>query len=175
MKTTALILTIAALSISPCAYSQDAPAEKPVFRAPFTLNLKVDDTHYWQEKVEPVPYVAEGDIYLFIGESFGINVKVVDDKVLQIVYQPDLSKADVQFKFTQEQSKDSLMSLLIIQNNTKHVLYFDAVMTKPDDKNFYNTSIVPVPAGLKDFESWPHPIVQLALRNLRFTDDKAHT
>ena len=70
---------------------------------------------------------------------------------------------------------DKPMMMLIIQNKSKRKLFLDALMTTPADKEIHKTSIAPIPPGLSDYESWPHPIVQLVLRNFRFTEkDSSH-
>ena len=48
-----------------------------------------------------------------------------------------------------------------------------ALTTVPGKKEIYKTSIMPIEARLSDFESWPHPIVQLVLRNFRLSDKRA--
>ena len=71
-------------------------------------------------------------------------------------------------EFTQEVAADSkAMMMLHIHNNTKLTLDMDALMTMPDRKGVTKTTIIPIPAGLSSFESWPHPIIQLVLRNIR--------
>ena len=83
----------------------------------------------------------------------------------------DAAKADVWLIFRQDKMKDDKpMMMLIIQNKSKHKLFLDALMTVPESKGILKTSIVPVEPGLSDFESWPHPIVQLVLRNFRFSE-----
>jgi len=62
------------------------------------------------------------------------------------------------------------MMMLVIRNNLKRRLYLDALMTVPDKKGIYKTRLLPVEAGLSNFESWPHPIVQLVVRNLRLSE-----
>jgi hypothetical protein len=145
------------------------PAD-PVFREPFTLKLHVDKEHYYEERFEKrIPFVVDNDIYLFSGEKFGINLTVADDQVVGVSYQPNIEKADVYFTFSQEVEKNgNAMMMLIIQNKTKQTLRMDALMTVPNKQGIYKTSIVPIQGGLSDFESWPHPIVQLVLRNVRF-------
>ncbi|MGC2628034.1 MAG: hypothetical protein WA269_14485, partial [Candidatus Udaeobacter sp.] len=66
--------------------------------------------------------------------------------------------------------QDGKGMMLIIQNKSKHTLLLDALMTVPGRKDVQKTSIVPIEAGLSDYEAWPHPIVQLVLRNPRFPD-----
>ena len=79
-----------------------------------------------------------------------------------------MKKADVTLKFTQElQADGTAMMLLTIHNNTKQTLNVDALMTVPEKKEIAKTTILPIQPGLSGFESWPHPIVQLVLRNIR--------
>jgi hypothetical protein len=143
---------------------------EPAFRAPFSLKLHVDNEHYYEQKFDRVPYVADGDVYLFAGEAFGINVTVAGDQLAGITYQPDPAKADVEFKFTQEKSPDGFMMLLVTRNKLKRKLFFDAQMTIPAKTEIYKTSVLPVEPNLSNFESWPHPIVQLVLNNFRFSE-----
>lgn len=113
-----------------------------------------------------MPYVADNVVYIFAGESFGVTVTLNGDDITGISYQKDAGKADIAFKFSQE--KKSMM-FLVIKSKLKRRLFLDALMTVPQKKGVYKTSILPVEAGLMNFESWPHPIVQLELRNFRFT------
>jgi hypothetical protein len=141
-----------------------------VFREPFTLKLRVDKDHYYEERYEKrIPYVSENDVYLFSGESFGINLNLKGDEVAEIVYQPDITKAEVWFTFSQPKELAPGAMMLVIQNKLKRVLHMDAV---PGQKGIYKTSILPIEAGLSDYESWPRPIVQLVLRNVRLSDSQ---
>jgi len=142
--------------------------EDIVFREPFTLKLRTDKDHFYEEKFDRIPYVHDGDVYLFKDDEFGLTLDIQDNAIHGIKYQPDLQKADVTLKFTQEMSDDgTAMMMLVIKNNTTETLHFDALMRVPDEKGCAETSILPVPPGLSDFESWPEPIVQLVLRNIR--------
>ncbi|MDH4263656.1 MAG: hypothetical protein OEV78_11485 [Spirochaetia bacterium] len=143
-------------------------AEDSIFREPFTLNLHIDKEHFYEEKFEKIPFIHDGDIYLFKGDEFGLNLDIQDNSIRTVKYQPDVKKADVTLKFTQEVQPDgTAMMMLHIHNNTKHILNVDALMTMPGRKDIAKTSILPLQPGLSGFESWPHPIVQLVLRNIR--------
>ena len=48
---------------------------KLVLRDPFLLNINVHIPSYYEQKMAKIPYVYKTDIYLFSGESFGINGK----------------------------------------------------------------------------------------------------
>jgi hypothetical protein len=170
----ALISCVICLCITVAQTQQPArPAQQDVVvREPFTLKLPVDKTHYYEERYErKVPYVFENDVYLFNGEKFGIKVTTSGNEIAAIRYEKDVSKADVTFEFKQDKDiEGSLMTLLLIENKLPRRLYLDALMTRPDKKEIFRTSILPVDAKLFNAESWPHPIVQLVLRNFRFSE-----
>ena len=146
------------------------PAKDTVFREPFTLKLHIDKEHFYEEKIGKIPFVHDGNVYLFKGDEFGLTFDIQTNSIRTVKYEPDVKKTDVTLKFTQEIQPDgSAMMMLHIHNNTKQTLNMDALMTVPDKKAVAKTSILPVQPGLSGFESWPHPIVQLVLRNIRIT------
>ena len=161
-----LLLTSALTSVGQTNRSLQSTTNTIVLREPFTLTLPVDKEHYYEQKFGKTPYVLDGDVYLFKGDEFGLVFNI--DKVK---YEPLLDKSDVTLKFTQETAKDgAVMMMLVIQNHSKRKLFVDAVMTVPGKPRTIETSILPIEAGLSGYESWPHPIVQLVLRNLRFQE-----
>ena len=169
---TALVVVV--MLSSPCRsqlHSEPHVAAKkqPVFRSPFVLKLHVDNERSYEERFEHIPYVAENEVYLFAGETFGINVTIARNGFSKVTYQPEPAKADVEFKFTQEKSATGFMMLLVIQNRLKHSVSLDALMTVPGDKGIHETSVLPIGPGRSNTESWPHPIVQLMLKNLRLS------
>jgi hypothetical protein len=176
----AIAVVVAAVVFSAVAYGQapgdgaqgvaPSAAPEPVFRSPFSLRLAVDKDHYYEQKFDKVPYVADNDVYLFAGDAFGINLVVADGKVTGIVYQPDTKKADVLLRFSQEKSKSGNMMMLVVQSKLKQKLFYEALMTVPQKDGIYKTNMLPVEAGLVSYESWPHPIVQLVLKNFRFSE-----
>jgi hypothetical protein len=164
-------VVIGIVALLPCLIPLDgAPQEVPVFREPFLLKLHIDDEHYYEEKFGRVPYVLNNEVYLFAGETFGINVIVAQNQPSRISYQPNPAKADVQFKFAQEKSTNGFTMQLVIRNKLKRTLFLDGRMTVPSKKEIYETGILPVKPSLRNVESWPHPIVQLVLRNFRFSE-----
>lgn len=169
-KLVALIIAASLLSSVCHAQLKSATEEEPVFRAPFTLKLGVDNERYYEERFDRVPYVAENDVYLFVGESFGLRLRIVGDEIFRVTYEGDLAKADVELKFTQKKSSSGLIMLLVVRNKLKRKLYLDALMTVPGKKGVLKTNVLPVEPKLSNFESWPHPIVQLVLRDLRFSE-----
>jgi hypothetical protein len=142
-----------------------------VFREPFTLKLHVDKEHYYEQAFLKIPFVYQGDVYLFKGDAFGIDLDITNGTIRGISYQADTNKAAVTLRFTQEVREDGdLMMLLVIKNQTNRELFVDALMTVPEKETARETSILPLRPGLVGYESWPHPIVQLVLRNIRLQE-----
>lgn len=169
----AVALVVAALALSSACFPQakSTTQEEPVFRAPFKLKIHVDDERYYEQSFDRIPYVSGNDVYLFSGESFGINVTATENEISRIAYERNPAKAGVELRFTQEKSKNGWMMMLVIRNKLKHRLYLDALMTVPGKEEILKTNVLPVEPNLSDFESWPHPIVQLVLRDFRFSEE----
>jgi hypothetical protein len=174
MKLLCLILAAAITTTHGVCEDQTRPQANTndvTFREPFTLKLHVDKEHYYEEIFPKIPYVYQDDVYLFKGDAFGIDLLITNGMIRGISYQADTNKAAVSFKFTQEvEANDDAMMVLVIKNNTGRKLFIDALMTVPKKTRPQRTSILPVEPGLAGYESWPHPIVQLVLRNIRWTE-----
>jgi len=143
-------------------------ADEVVFREPFSLRLHLDKEHYAQYPIGKVPFVHNGAVYLYNGESFGLRVDVENGVVKSLGYTPDAAQADVSLDLRQNIKADgSSMMLLTIVNHTKYKLDMQALMVTPNSKQPAATSIIPIEPGMTNFESWPHPIVQLVLHKLK--------
>lgn len=159
------------LLLSVCfSHTKNATEEERVFRAPFKLKLHVDGERYYEQSFDGIPYVSGNDVYLFSGEAFGINVTATENEISRIAYERNPAKADVEVRFTQEKSESGWMMMLVIRNKLKHRLYLDALMTVPGKEEILKTNVLPVEPNVSNFESWPHPIVQLVLRDFRFSE-----
>ena len=153
-----LLSTLLFLSSVAITLAADDPAQKPaedtVFREPFTLKLQIDKEHFYEEKIGKMPFVHNGDVYLFKGDEFGLNLVIQDNSIRAVKCQPDVKKADVTLKFTQEVvANGTAMMMLQIHNNTKHILDVDALMTVPNKKGIAKTSVVR-PTLLYIWKSW---------------------
>ncbi len=65
-----LVMIMLAIAGTPCL--AEAPpaghAAAPVLRKPFTLRLKLDSDHYYEEKfTRDIPYVQDNSVYMFAG------------------------------------------------------------------------------------------------------------
>lgn len=164
-----VVMTSLACAGTPSAAHPQVPGDPaaPVLRQPFTLQLRLDKDHYYEEKfTRRIPYVRDDSAYLFSGESFGLKLGIVDGKVSSVAYVKDAAGADVELDFRQFVAGDGLgMMMLTIKNNLKLTLYVDADMTNPGDKNVYGTAIRPIKPGQRSVESWAQPIIELRLHN----------
>jgi hypothetical protein len=168
------VLCVATIT-SVSAQTAAAKSHGPVVREPFTLKLKVDKEHYYEERFDRrIPYVSENEVYLFLGDKFGVNITVRNDRIAEVRYQPDAAKADVWFRFEQPpELPGGLGMTLAIENKMKHGVSMEGLMSVPNKKEVLKTSILAVKAGKNGLETWPHPIVQLVLGNLQLTKDSA--
>jgi hypothetical protein len=165
------LVTATLVLLSACfSQTKSATEDERVFRAPFKLKLHVDDERYYEQSFDRIPYVSGNDVYVFVGEAFGINVTATENEISHIAYERNPAKADVELRFTQEKSQNGWMMMLVIRNKLKRRLYLDALMTVPGKEEILKTNVLPVEPNLSDFESWPHPIVQLVLRDFRFSE-----
>jgi hypothetical protein len=171
----AFLVLILMLLHSPQTTSQDVQpppqqkADEEVLRDPFTLKLKLPGGGNYEERFDQTPYVKDGSIYIFPGENFGVNAQLERERIISLAYVKNPAKADVRLKLTEQGGGKGVMMLLVIESKLKQTLYLDAAMKIPNREGAYKTSILPVLAGKGGFESWPHPISLLILRNLRFT------
>ena len=162
---TALLFCLLVSTRSLCAQTPTTagtPAE--TFRDPFTVKFQFDDKHKVERRFDKTPYVSEKAIHVFPGEEFGINVRREGEEIIEISYQPDLKKADLEFKFeVRKLGKQSIM-MLTIQSHLDKMLIMEAWMLLPEYKEPVKTSLAPVLPRLMGMETWPQPIVKLELR-----------
>ncbi len=110
--------------------------------------------------------IANNVVFIQPGDKFGANLAAAADGMpLSITEGADLKNANLVLSFSQEKG----MMLLTIENRTEHWLTYEAGIRVPKRDGFYKTSVVPLGAHLTNFESWPQPIEQLALKNFNFT------
>lgn len=176
-----LAILAAALGLSGWCLAGNEPTEPAptqgnatnlTFREPFTLRIRADKDSVYEERFErKIPFVADNDVYLFCGESFGLSLGVASGEVASVAYQPNKEQADIELELTQEIGPNGEpLTMLVLKSNVPQTLYLDALMTLPERKEIFHTTILPLQPGMSGYESWPHPIVQLVLRNLRFKE-----
>jgi len=101
------------------------------------------------------------------GDKFGVSLAgAADGTALSITEEHNLKKADLVLSFRQGKG----MMLFTIENRTEHWLTYEAGIRVPKRDGLYKTSVMPLGPRLSNFESWPHPIDHLALKNTTSTE-----
>ena len=91
----------------------------------------------------------------------------------KLIKSTDEKEPGVGYKFESHSSGASeAMLLLIVRNHYPKVLRYRAAMRIKGRKDYVETSIVPVGAGLACYESWVDPIEELILFDFKLTDEK---
>jgi hypothetical protein len=173
MKHAILLLTsvvLLMLPVTPSLARSAASRRKQPQTREVKLRLKVDKDHYEELHYDKQPYVSENEVYLFSGDKFGVNLIVKADRVVEVRYQPDVSKADLVFGFEQpKELQNGVAMALTIDNNIKHDVGMEVIGTVPGKKEPFKDKIVPVKAGKSNTEFWPQPIAQLVLGHFQLT------
>jgi hypothetical protein len=97
-----------------------------------------------------------------------VEIIVENGKVVQLLPVTEIKKSDITatFNFTK---LDKGMMLSVNNPFPKSMKYnIDMIDSKG---NAFQTSSCPVGAGISVFESWPHPITKLEIKNFRFLED----
>ena len=172
--TSAIIIPSRLLLLTAFGFTLAADDKKPttanatVFREPFTLKLRLDKDRYYEQKIPKTQFVIEDNVYLFVGEKFGIVLEIDYKGVFAIHYQPDEGKADVFLEIREETAKDgSASTTLILHNKTKYTLNMDTILIVPDRQGMTRTRIPPIQPGSTNHQTWPHAIIQLCLCNIQ--------
>jgi hypothetical protein len=122
-----------------------------------------------QQKDPPsaVGRIVNNVLFLSPGDKIGVDLDgAADGTTLNITESREPKKANLVLTFKQEKG----MMFFTIQNRTKYWLAYEAGIRTPTRDGLYKTSVMPVGPGLSSFESWPHPIDQLALKNFTFSE-----
>jgi hypothetical protein len=169
MKIPSCLLLLAAFGITLAADDKKpTAADAAVFREPFTLKLRLDKDRCYEQKIPKTPFVREDNVYMFVGEKFGILLEIDIHGFFAVHYQPDEGKADVFLELKEEIAKDgSVSTTLILHNKTKYTLNMDAFLTAPGQQGVMRTRIPPIQPGSIIHPTWPHAIIQLCLCNFQ--------
>lgn len=171
MRTALGFLSIGILACLSLCQEQPMPAQPPLLRKAFTVELQVEDKKQpYIEHFENVSFVADNSVYLFPGDDFGVDLTVTNGKVVTVVYDPRPKKADVEFTFTQLRAANNKRPFMIlgVENRLARVVAFNAVLTLPEKKKDHETHIFKIQKGENRMYSWPSPTMKVALVDFRF-------
>jgi hypothetical protein len=166
-----LFLVVITMTFSLSSRGQDTTALK---RTPYTLRIEVDKKNFYEDQIGATPYVFPNNgMQIYPGET--IYVEVFEEngviKSMKAVKEITNPKTTLTIRFSQKSEKKiHQMMILEVQNPFPKNLTYEAKMFLLSKKNWVNTSIYPVMAGLSGFETWTDIIISLGLGNWKFTD-----
>lgn len=136
-------------------------------RKAFKLEIAANETQQYVSDINESPYfVKDKVLQIYCGESVFIECEIAGDSIasMKVVEKNVHPEKTIEIKFNQEnEDRKNIMSMLEVNNPFDRDLTYEAIMLTPASKKWNPTSIIPVPANLKGFETWPHAIVSLAL------------
>ena len=195
-----LCLAIAPLSGTARAADRTVPSRElaaicaqTVCRTQKTITLRAPGDNIVRFNSDPVPYVYDGTLTIYPGESYAVRMRVQGRDLGKPVfepgtegkplpggtgYQPDAEakalrdtvttpvEALMYFSFKQDEGTGMMLEIV---STLPVTLRYDAVMfvATPSGIQPDRTSSCPVFAGAAGVERWPVPLTMLALSNFR--------
>ncbi len=158
-----LLLTFAAIIFYQLSHAQNF---KPT-REAFTLKLAVDGEKFYEEDLKSSAYFPRpGLLQIYPTEKLNIEVEIKADTIfsMQVVKENLNPEKTIEIVFSQtvENNKHELM-MLKVNNPFDKELSYKARMFVVRQEKWARTSIVPIPAKLSGYETWPDVIISLAL------------
>jgi len=144
----------------------------PLKRKSYHLNVAVDKKTTYEEDLNESPYVLPDlTAQIYPGESIFIEIEQLNGviKNVKAVAENKFPDKTITISFTQSAKKKAheLMMLKIV-NPFKYVLRYNTKIYLMQHKKWINTNVLPVPAGLSAFETWPDIITSIALADWSF-------
>ena len=111
------------------------------------------------------PSKIDDKVAIKVGERLTIQFQTQGEslKMPKIVEQPDPKRPSMTLDF----SKRDQMIMLHIKNGFSQTLRMRCLMRLTGRDGYVETSIVPIPAGLGDFEGWQDPVEEVVLFDFR--------
>jgi hypothetical protein len=143
-----------------------------VNRNDFKLNLAVDGDTFYESDVKAGPYIVGKDV-LQIYPSEKVLLEVEQEhgviKSLKVVKENRNPAKTIEVSFDQKANgkKHELMMLKIKNPFNMELKYRTSIFLMKESK-WKSSNVLPVPAGLSSFETWPDIIVTIALDQWEF-------
>ena len=168
-----LKLTAAAFAVCAAlsALGQDSAT---LLRKPYTLKVAVDKQRTYEEDIPARPYVLPNNaVQLYPGETVFIEIEQENGVVKKVtaVEKPVHPEKTVTISFTQTaRKKVHQMITLSVSNPFSKSLVYSCTMFLLQQQRWVSTNVLPVPAQLSGYETWPDVIVSMALGDWKLTN-----
>lgn len=141
-------------------------------RKAFTLEIAANETQQYKAEIPESPFfVKEKILQIYCGEKVFIECEIVKDTIstMKIVEKNSNPKKTIEIEFKQDgQDRKNISTMLVVKNPFNKKLNYNAIMFTPLGQKWTPTSIIPIQPNLMNFETWPHAIVTIVLKEWRF-------
>ena len=162
------IIVFAFIFITSLCLAQNDRSE----REDFSLKLAVNGEQFYGMEVKKAPYfVKEKVLQIYPGDKLFIETENKNDTIsaMKIVKENKFPKKTIELEFVQDkEDKAHQQMMLTVKNPFDKALIYDAAMFRVGGDSWTQTSIIPIMAGLTNFETWADVIITLVLNNWRF-------
>ena len=134
------------------------------------VRLESDNGETIEIPVASRPYVYHGLISIVPGETIYIEAVPRDSALTELRYVPAMENPDRTMTIRLEQDAE-VGTILTVSNPFPKPLKYRAGIHRLGYEEFHNTSICPIPQGLKSYEHWPEPLIHILLVDFRFVDE----
>ena len=146
--------------------AREAVCQRVSCRPVTTVRLKVNDKEYSEMEFPKGPYVADGFINVLVGEEILVEFEDNDGALSNPSYVKTASKAERTISFRLEQTPEG--TVLTVKNPFAKDIIYDCFIQHYSETRLRKTSIIPVKAGLMNFEMWPYPVAQVVISKVRY-------
>jgi len=147
--------------------AREAVCQRVPCRPVTTVRLKLNNKEFYEMEFPKGPYVADGFINVLAGEEVLVEFDETDGVLSNPRYVKTIAKPERTITFRLEQPNQGTTVLRVKNPFTKNIIY-DCLTQNSSEERLRKTSIIPVRAGLSNFESWPYPVVQVVVSNVRY-------
>lgn len=147
----------------------EAVCAKAHCRSARTVSLRLENGKTFERDVPRLPIVLpDGLITVFPGEEIHIELRIADGAIKSARAVPKVARRSSTVSFRLGQAPGHVASELTVTNGLPHNLKFTAVMMLPSTgRQLHPAATCPVQPGLSAHETWPQPVFQLVISNLR--------
>lgn len=141
-------------------------------RKAFTLEIAANETQQYKVEIAEGPYfVKEKILQLYCGEKVFIECEIAKDTISKmiIVEKNTNPEKTIEIELTEDShDRKEVSTMLLVKNPFDKKLNYNAIMFTPISQTWKPTSIIPIQPKLQNFETWPHAIITLVLKDWRF-------
>jgi hypothetical protein len=152
----------------------DEVCQSTVCRIPHNVSIRVDRDRKFEVVLPKAPFYFQGVASIALGETLYLKADTVTAAGPLLSYAPanDDSSRTITLTASILEISGKAGTLLKVTNPFSKPLTYRALVHAPGANRFEYTSTCPVGPGLTNYESWPYPIVQLALTDFAFTNQQ---